>query len=168
MTVPQDVSPDRNPLTSWLKHHRAVLQWACANAFETKDHPEKGRDHVFLIQLEAVVHPTSREHTAVKPRLQINRTSLVNHVYLFDKYPGVVAMFTQQKEADDIQGEAEGTVSYNMLIQYDAEWQLQQMTWDQREFDGLEKQKDWVGVLLSITKGMKEFKMVNGNPVRQQ
>ena len=77
-------------------------------------------------------------------------------------------MFTQQKEANDIQGEEEGTVSYNMLVQYDSEWQLLQMTWDRREFDGLEKQKDWVGVLLSITKGMKEFKMVNGNPVRQQ
>jgi hypothetical protein len=167
MTVPQDVSPDRNALTSWLKHHCAVLQWACVNAFETKDQPEKGLDHVFLIQLEEV-HPTSRKHTAVKPRLQINRTSLVNHVYLFHKYPGVVAMFTQQKEADGIQGEAEGTVSYNMLIQYGVKWQLQQMTWDQREFDELEKQKDWVDVLLSITKGMKEFKMVNGNPVRQQ
>jgi hypothetical protein len=77
-------------------------------------------------------------------------------------------MFTQQKEADDIQGEAEGTVSYNVLLQYDAQWQLQQMTWDQRVFDGLEKQKDWVGGLLSITKGMKEFKMVNENPVRRQ
>ena len=77
-------------------------------------------------------------------------------------------MFTQQKEADGIQGEAEGTVSYNMLIQYGVKWQLQQMTWDQREFDELEKQKDWVDVLLSITKGMKEFKMVNGNPVRWQ
>jgi hypothetical protein len=56
----------------------------------------------------------------------------VHHVYLFDKYPGVVAMFTQQKEADDIQGEAEGTVSYNMLVQYNAKWQLKKMTWDQR------------------------------------
>ena len=42
------------------------------------------------------------------------------------------------------------------------------MTWDQREFDELKKQKDWVDVLLSITKGQKEFKMVKGNPVRQQ
>jgi hypothetical protein len=32
--------------------------------------------------------------------------------------------------------------------------------------DGLEKPKNWVDVLLSITKGMKEFKMVDGNPVR--
>ena len=120
-----------------------------------------------LLQLEAVVHPTSMEQTAVKPRILINRTSLVNHVYLFEKYPGVVAMFAQQKASDDIRGKAEGAVSYNMLVQYDVKWHLQQMTWDQGEFDGLEKRKDWVDVLLSITKGKKEFNMVNGNPVRQ-
>ena len=168
MNVPKDVSLDRKALTSWLKHHCAVLQWACANAFETKDHPEKGLDHVFFIQLKAVVHPTSREHTAAKPQLQIDRASLVNHDYLFNKYPGVVALFAQKKEADAIQGQAEGVVSYSMVVQYDAKWDLQQMTWEQRELEELEKQKNWVDVLLSITKGKKEFKMVNGNPVRQQ
>jgi hypothetical protein len=167
MTVPRDVSPHGNTLTSWLKRHCAVLQWACVNAFELKDHPEKGLDHVFLIQLEAVVHPTSKGQAAVKPWLQINSASLVNHIHLFGKYPGVVAMFVQQKESDDIWGKVEGTVSYNMLVQYGVKWQLQQMILDQEEFDGLEKRKDWVDVLLSITKGMKEFKMVNGNPVRQ-
>ena len=116
----------------------------------------------------AVVHPTSREHTAAKPQLQINWTSLVNHHYLFHKYPGVVALFAQQKEADAIQGQAEGVVSYNMVVQYNVKWHLQQMTWEQREFEELEKQQNWVDVLLSITKGKKEFKMVNGNPVRQQ
>ena len=64
----------------------------------------------------------------VKPQLQIKRTSLVNHVYLFEQYPGVVGMFAQQKEAYAIWGQAEGTVTYNMLVQYDAKWQLQQMT----------------------------------------
>lgn len=75
-------------------------------------------------------------------------------------------MFAQQKEADDIWGKAAGTVCCNMLVQYDAKWHLQQMTFDQGELDGLEKPKNWVDVLLSITKGMKEFKMVDGNPVR--
>jgi hypothetical protein len=168
MTVPKDISSNRNALTSWLTCHRAVLQWACVNAFESKDDPEKGLDHVFLIQLKkADVHPTSRKHQAVKPQLQIDRASLVNHIYLFNKYPGVVAMFAQPKKEDDIQGKVESTLSYNMLIRYDAKWQLQKMTLDQGEFDELEKQKDWVDVLLSITKGMKEFKMVNGNQAMQ-
>jgi hypothetical protein len=167
MTVPQDDSPDRKALSSGLKCHCDVLGWACVNAFEVKDHPEKGLDHVFLIHLEAVVHQKSREHTAVKPRLQISRARLVNHTYLFGNYPGVVGLFVQQKEADDIQGKVEGTMSYNMLVQYDAKWHLQQMTWDQGEFERLEKRKDWVDVLLSITKGMKEFKMEKRNPVRQ-
>jgi hypothetical protein len=54
----------------------------------------------------------------------------VNHIYLLEKYPGVVAMFAQQKEADDIWGKAAGTVCCNMLVQYDAKWHLQQMTFD--------------------------------------
>jgi hypothetical protein len=163
MTVPKDVSPNRIALTSWLKRHRTVLQWACINAFESRNDPE----NVFLIQLKEYVHPTPRKHKAVKPQLRIDRTRLVNHVYLFDQYPGVVAMFAQQKEADDIQGKVEGTLSYNMLIQYGPKWHLQKMTLDQGEFDELEKRKDWMKVLLSITEGLEEFKMVNGNPVKQ-
>ena len=163
MTVPKDDSPDRNALTSWLKCHRTVLQWACVNAFESSNDPE----NVFLIQLKAYDPPTPRKHKAVKPQLRIDRTRLVNHVYPFDQYPGVVAMFAQQKEADDIQGKVEGILSYNMLIQYEAKWNLQKMTLDEGEFDELEKWKNWVDVLLSITEGLEEFKMVDGNPVKQ-
>jgi hypothetical protein len=103
MNVPWNFCSNRKALTSWLKHHLAVLQGACANAFKTKDHPEKGLDHLFLIQLEPAV-PMLREHITVKPQLQIKRTSLVNHVYLCTKCTGVVGMFTQQKEADAIRG----------------------------------------------------------------
>jgi len=166
MTVPQDVSGPRDALTHWLKHHCAVLQWACVNAFELKNHLEKGLDHVFLIQLKTV-QQTLTKQMAVKLRLQIETSSLVNHVYLMQTYPGVVSLFARQNEMDNIQGKADGTVSSNMLVQYESKWQLQQMMWEQGELDGLESQEDWVHVLLSITKGINEFKMVDGNPLRQ-
>jgi hypothetical protein len=167
MTVPRDVSGPRDSLTSWLKRHCTVLQWACVNAFELKNHPEKALDHVFLMRLKTVVQPTSTEQTAVVPRLQIDRALLVNHIYLMRTHPEVASLFARQRESDNIRGTAHGTVSYNMLVGYDVEWHLQQMTWDQGEFDGLERREDWVDVLLSITKGMKEFRMVDGQPVRQ-
>ena len=163
VTGPRDVSGPRKALTSWLKRHCAVLQWACVNAFEVKDHPEMGLDHVFLIQLKTVIQSTSRKQT---PQLQINNAALVDRTYLMQAYPGVASMFARQNESDEINGKVDGTVSYSMLVRSDAKWHLQKMTWDQGEFDGLERQKDWVDVLLSITKGMKEFKMVDGNPVR--
>ena len=167
MTVPRDISGPEDALASWLKHHCVVLQWACVNAFELKKHLEEAVDHVFLIQLKTVVRSTSTEQTAVVPRLEIDRASLVNHVYLMQTYPGVVSLFARQCESVNIRGRAHGTVSYNMLVRYDAEWHLREMTWDQGEFGGLERRKDWVDVLLSITKGMKEFRMVEGNPVRR-
>jgi hypothetical protein len=163
MTVPKDESPDRKALSSWLKRHRTVLQWACVNAFESRNDPE----NIFLIQLKPYDPPTPRKHKTVKPQLLIDRTRIVNHAYLFDEYPGVVGLFAQQKQTEDIQGKVEGTLSYNMLVQYNAKWHLQRITFDEGEFDGLEKWKNWVDVLMSITEGLEEFKMVDGNPVKQ-
>jgi hypothetical protein len=133
------------------------------NAFESRNDPE----NIFLIQLKAYDPPTPRKRKSAKPQLQIDRTRIVNHAYLFDEYPGVVALFAQQKQADDIRGKVEGTLYYNMLVQYDAKWDLQRMTFVEGEFDAMEKWKNWVDVLCSITEGLEEFKMVDGNPVKQ-
>jgi hypothetical protein len=93
ITGPCDVSGPRNALTSWLKCHSAVLQWACVNTFKVKDHLEMGLDHVFLIQLKPVIQSTLRKQMVVKSQLQIDNTALVDHAYLMQAYPGVASMF---------------------------------------------------------------------------
>jgi hypothetical protein len=149
-------------INNWLKH-RAVLVWACFNVFELNDHPEKGLDHVFLVQLETVDPPT----TGAKIQLHIKKAELVTCHSLIQAYPGVVAIFTRQAEAYDKEVKVPSTVSTNMLLHCGEEWHSQRMDWDQEELDGLRREEDWMAVLMSMTMGKKEFEIVDGNLVRQ-
>jgi len=153
-------------INSWLKCHKAVLIWACFNAFELNDHPERGLDHVFLLELEIVDPPT----TGAEIQLHITKAELVTHHSLIQAHPGVVAMFIRQAEAYDKEVKVPGTigtVSTNMLLHCGEEWQSLIMKWYQEELDEKRREKDWMPVLMSMTMGKKEFEIVDGYLVRQ-
>jgi hypothetical protein len=131
--------------------------------FELKDHPERGLDHVFLVQLETVDPPIK----GAKIQLHIKKAELVTHHSLIQAYPGVVAIFARRAEAHDKEVKVPGTVSTNMLLYCGEDWNSQKLDWDQEELDGLRREKDWMPVLMSMTMGKKEFEIVDGNLVRQ-
>lgn len=164
---PHDSAGSGDTIASWLKHHRTVLQWACFNAFELKDHPDRGLDHIFLVQLETVVLPTARKRSTVKTQIQITNAQLVTRNDLVHTCPGVMTILSRQDEASNFENKVHGSMSTNMLVQNGDKWHSIRMVWDQVELEGLEREKDWVPVLMSMTMGQNEFEMVDGNPVRQ-
>ena len=103
----------------------------------------------------------------VKTQIQITNAQLVTCNDLVQTCPGVMTILSRQDEASNFENKVHGSMSTNMLVQNGDKWHSIRMVWDQAELEGLEREKDWVPVLMSMTMGQNEFEMVDGNPVRQ-
>jgi len=151
-----------NNVAKWVARHTVILSWACFNAFELKDHPERGSSHIFLVVLES--KPRQKKK---KPGRQfhIAGATLLTRDDFVRTYRGVEVLLNRLDEQEAAR-KSNGVLS-NMFVRHDGDWYSQGMVWEQTELETMQKEGDWMSVLKSVTVGEKKYTMRDGNPIRQ-
>jgi hypothetical protein len=145
-------------IQEWCNRHSAVLNWTSFNAFDLRHHPERSATHVMLTQLESAgVNQTT------KNRFKVVDTSLLTRAELATARPD------SKKRLLDIEGYMrvpQERIRTPMLVECGIFSHYIILEWDDEELVEVSIDPEWRGISKSLANGHKEYKLVNGNPVR--
>ncbi|KIM74819.1 hypothetical protein PILCRDRAFT_827878 [Piloderma croceum F 1598] len=146
-------------IKEWYQHHSTVLNWTCFNAFDLRHHPERSTTHVMLTQLKL----TGNNQTA-KKKFEIMDTYLLTREELATVRPEDIGrLFALERDMPVVERIrtpvllACGIFSHYVLLD-----------WDEQELVDVSIDPEWRAISKSLANGHKEYKLVNGNPVRRE
>jgi len=145
-------------IQEWCKRHMAVLNWTSFNAFDLRHHPERSATHVMLTQLKSAgINQTA------KKRFKVTDTYLLTRAELATARPDDIGRLFDMEGHMRVPQErirtpllvACGTFSHYVILE-----------WDDEELLEVSMDPEWRAISKSLANGHKEYKLVNGNPVR--
>lgn len=149
-------------IQKWCHRHRPVLFWSCFNAFDLRNHPERGTTHVMLIQIEL-----SGKVKRARDMFTVVDASLFTRAEIAASRPldtELLAAADQEHAAR----ERRDRVQSPMLIALGSWAHFVGPLWDNDELAELTLDQEWKTILKSITDGNNEFEMADGNPIRRE
>jgi len=150
-------------IQEWCEHrsNRAVLNWTCFNAFDLRHHPERSTTHVMLIQLKL----TGNNQTAKKKKFKVMDTSLLTRGELATARPNDIGRLFAMEHDMPV---AQERIKTPMLVACGIDSHYVFLEWDEEELVELSIDPGWKAISKSLANGHKEYKLVNGNPVRRE
>jgi len=156
-------------LRHWCRRlHGPIVDWACANAYELKHHPERCPTHVFLLKLQRTNEPAVGSGKKIGKMFKVMDASLVSREALLSggattsrgnpKYDETNRPRTCEPGARDKAHNSYGRVVRHILLSYGLYMGSRERSEDE----------NWKAVLQSFTDGKGEYEMVQGNPVRKR
>jgi hypothetical protein len=116
--------------TKWLRSHRSIFNWACFNAFQLKDHPERGVSHIFFVAIKPCAQPLTgkkkKKHSTKNP-FYITQVILFTCELFLQTHPGAMVMLSKQDESDAAVkgGERPNLVPTDMFVRCGDDWHSQ-------------------------------------------
>jgi hypothetical protein len=145
-------------IQEWCKRHSAVLNWTSFNAFDLRHHPERSATHVMLTQLE----PAGVNQTA-KNRFKVVDTSLLTRAELATARPDDIGRLLSMEGHLRVPQER---IRTPMLVACGIFSHYIILEWDDEELVEVSIDPEWRAISKSLANGHKEYKLVNGHPVR--
>jgi hypothetical protein len=146
-------------LQKWNHRHGAVITWACFNAFDLRNHPERGRTHSFLVHVKMI-----SDETRSGKMFQVIDAMLLKRKELLAMRPQVSAQIVKADEERQLK-DRKDRVATDILIVCGEHSHLAGGYWDDEEIAERSLEVNWLAILKSITSGEDEWVMVNGNPI---
>jgi len=147
-------------IQEWCKRHSGVLNWTCFNAFNLRHHPERSATHVMLTQLKSA----GLNQTA-KKRFKVMDTSLLTQAELATARPDDIGRLLDMEGYMRVPQER---IRTPMLVACGIFSHYIILEWDEQELVEVSIDPEWRAISKSLANGHKEYKLVNGNPVRKE
>jgi hypothetical protein len=154
----------------WLKSHRSVFSWACFNAFQLKDHPERAISHIFFVAIESHAQPQTgrKKKHGTENRFHITQAILSTRDAFLQAHPETDVFLSKLDESAAAvdSGGPSNVVSTDMVVRCGNDWDFLRLTWEQDELDEMQQDEQWASILLSMTNEEALYQMVDGRPVK--
>jgi len=146
-------------IKEWCQRRSAVQNWTCFNAFDLKHHPERSTTHVMLTQLKL----TGNNRTA-KTKFEVIDTSLLTRAELATARPKDIGrLFAMERDRP-----VSERITTPVLVACGVFSHYVLLGWDEQELVDVSIKSEWRAISKSLANGHKEYKLVNGNPVRRE
>jgi hypothetical protein len=162
-------------LWKWLRGYKPVFSWACFNAFQLKDHPERANSHIFLM----VIEPDAQLQTGRKKKKKKKKQGAENEFHIalailltrddfLQKHPEAQLFFSKldQSAAAIGGGGPSNAVSTDMVLRCGNDWDCRRLRWEQKELDEMQQDEEWALLVFSIVNEKALYQIVDGNPVK--
>lgn len=150
----------QSTIQNWNHRHRPALNWATFNAFDLKNHPERGQTHAFLVTLEET------GSKKIRSKFRVVEASLISMADLKTSRPQDMEMIENGDREANLRGTQDRVSTHNLIAL--GEFSLWSGSfWDHQELEEYTLDADWKQILRSVTDGKDEYTIVNGAAVRQ-
>jgi hypothetical protein len=147
-------------IQEWCEHHMAFLNWTSFNAFDLRHHPERSATHLMLTQLKS-----AGINRTAKKRFKVMDTSLLTRAELATARPDEIRRLLNMERYMQVPQER---IRTPVLLACGTSSHLVILEWDDQELVEVSIDPEWRAISKSIANGHKEYKLVNGNPVRRE
>jgi len=97
-------------LLAWTRHHRPILSWACANAFQVKRHPKNSQTHIFLVTVELTAKAENGKEQRPAKMFRVENAKLVPKSEVATISSELYGMVTAAHEQETVLHEYEGVM----------------------------------------------------------
>ena len=109
-------------LQKWLHGYQPVFSWACFNAFQLKDHPERENSHIFSVVIEPDAQlqiERKKKKKGAENEFHIALAILLTADHFFQEHPEVQGFFSKLDESAAAIGGGgpSNAVSTDMVLQ---------------------------------------------------
>ena len=134
-------------LLTWSRHHRPILAWACANAFEVKRHPKKSETHFFLVTVELTAKAETGEEQRPAKMFRIEDAKLAPKSEAATISPELYSMVTaaHEQEKEAALQECEGVMFE--VVRCRGHHRIMRYPWNKSNLIGMVEDWQWETVL---------------------
>jgi hypothetical protein len=151
----------------WRIQRRPILSWAAFNAFDLRCHPERGKTHVFYVNLVENGTKIGRREKGKKTNaITVADTMFMDRATL-QGYDPLSWNLVEMQERENAKVEEDQRVVSPTVFRYGFARRLVYLMWFDQEILDMQKNPHWRAVLQSVMDGKDEFEVVQGNPVRK-